>query len=254
MDIKILIAAHKKYWLPDDPVYFPLQVGAEGKNGLGITKDDSGDNISNKNPYFCELTGLYWAWKNLSCDYIGLCHYRRYFAHNGIYTSPEKMKRLILKQEDYVDIFKNYDIILPPKHRIRDKTVKEQYAKSHNVRDLDEAIKIIIEKYPDYEDTVNSFFHQSEIYYYNMFAMKKCYFDNYCSWIFDILFTLEQTIDISSYDAHQSRVYGFLAERLFNVWINQQDLKIKNVPVVFLEEKKRSLWVNTKRYFSQMCL
>lgn len=173
MDIKILVAAHKKSWLPDDPVYFPLQVGAEGKKDLGLTKDNTGDNISIKNPYFCELTGLYWAWKNLSCDYIGLCHYRRYFAHNGIYTSPSKMKKLIFKRQDYVDILNNYDIILPPKHRIKNKTVKEQYAKSHNIHDLDEAIKIILEKYPDYKDTVNRFFNQNEIYYYNMFVMKK---------------------------------------------------------------------------------
>lgn len=254
MDIKILVVAHKKSWLPDDPVYFPLQVGAEGKKDLGLTKDNTGDNISIKNPYFCELTGLYWAWKNLSCDYIGLCHYRRYFAHNGIYTSPSKMKKLIFKRQDYVDILNNYDIILPPKHRIKNKTVKEQYAKSHNIHDLDEAIKIILEKYPDYKDTVNRFFNQNEIYYYNMFVMKKSYFDNYCSWIFDILFTLEKRIDISSYDTHQSRVYGFLAERLFNVWINQQYLKIKNVPVVFLEEQERSWWVNMKRYFSQKSL
>lgn len=254
MDIKILVAAHKKSWLPDDPVYFPLQVGAEGRKDLGLIRDNTGDNISIKNPYFCELTGLYWAWKNLSCDYIGLCHYRRYFAHNGIYTSPEKMKKLIFKQEDYADILKDYDIILPPQHRIKDKTVREQYGKNHNIRDLDEAIKIIIEKYPDYRNAVNSFLGQNRIYYYSMFVMKKTCFDSYCSWIFDILFTLEKRIDISSYDTYQSRVYGFLAERLFNVWINQQHLKIKNVPVVFLEEKKRSRWVNMKRYFSQMRL
>ena len=76
-----MVATHKKYWMPEDEVYLPLHVGAEGKADLGYTKDNTGDNISVKNPNYCELTGMYWAWKNLNCEYIGLCHYRRYFAN-----------------------------------------------------------------------------------------------------------------------------------------------------------------------------
>ena len=71
MDIKILVAAHKKYWMPDDDVYLPIHVGREGKEDLGYLGDNTGDNISSKNANYCELTGLYWAWKNLKCDYIG---------------------------------------------------------------------------------------------------------------------------------------------------------------------------------------
>ncbi|MBQ3973839.1 MAG: DUF4422 domain-containing protein, partial [Lachnospiraceae bacterium] len=74
--IKIIVASHKSYWMPEDPVYLPVQVGAAGKEDLGYVRDDSGDNISGKNVNYCELTGLYWAWKNLEADYIGLAHYR----------------------------------------------------------------------------------------------------------------------------------------------------------------------------------
>ena len=74
-DVKILIACHKKCDVPSDPIYFPLHVGAEGKPSIGFTPDNTGDNISAKNPMYSEMTGLYWAWKNLSCDYIGLVHY-----------------------------------------------------------------------------------------------------------------------------------------------------------------------------------
>ena len=73
MNIKILVAAHKNYWMPEDSVYLPLHVGAEGKSDLGYTKDNTGDNISAKNPNFCELTGLYWAWKNLEAVMSGWC-------------------------------------------------------------------------------------------------------------------------------------------------------------------------------------
>ena len=79
-NIKIIVATHKEYQMPSDNIYLPLQVGAEGKKDLGYQKDNTGDNISKKNPFFCELTGLYWAWKNLDADYIGLAHYRIHFA------------------------------------------------------------------------------------------------------------------------------------------------------------------------------
>ena len=80
MDIKILVATHKAYWMPEDDVYMPVHVGREGKQDLGFNGDNTGDNISLKNANYCELTGLYWAWKNLQCDYIGLCHYRRFLC------------------------------------------------------------------------------------------------------------------------------------------------------------------------------
>ena len=66
--------------MPQDDMYLPVHVGASGKNDLGYTKDNTGENISELNPSFCELTGLYWAWKNLDADYIGLAHYRRHFS------------------------------------------------------------------------------------------------------------------------------------------------------------------------------
>ena len=81
MNIKILVATHKTYWMPEDEIYLPIQVGcAINSNDLGYARDDSGDNISSKNKNYCELTGLYWAWKNLDADYIGLAHYRRHFT------------------------------------------------------------------------------------------------------------------------------------------------------------------------------
>ena len=79
-DIKIIIATHKQHFMPSDDMYLPLHVGKSGKEELGYQGDDTGDNISAKNPNFCELTGLYWAWKNLPNYYLGLIHYRRFFS------------------------------------------------------------------------------------------------------------------------------------------------------------------------------
>lgn len=61
MDIKIVIAAHKKYWMPNDPMYVPVHVGAEGKATIGYVGDNTGDNISGKNNMYRELTGMYWG-------------------------------------------------------------------------------------------------------------------------------------------------------------------------------------------------
>ena len=79
-NVKIIVATHKKYKMPEDEIYIPLQVGAEEKESLGYEKDNTGDNISSKNSYYCELTGLYWVWKNCSDDYKGIVHYRRFFG------------------------------------------------------------------------------------------------------------------------------------------------------------------------------
>lgn len=72
MDIKVIVATHKQYRMPSDNCYMPLHVGKQGKVDLGYLGDDSGDSISEKNGHYCELTGLYWAWKNLKSDYLDL--------------------------------------------------------------------------------------------------------------------------------------------------------------------------------------
>ena len=235
MNITILVAAHKKYWMPADDIYMPLHVGAEGKDPLPYTPDNTGDNISIKNPNYCELTGLYWAWKNLKTDYIGLCHYRRYFGKNTGAKDIEKKKDAIFRRRDYEAILAKYDIILPKKRCYYIETVRSQYEHAHYKKDLDQVEKIIAEKYPGYSDAFETVMRRRSLHILNMFVMKKSLFDEYAAWLFDILFTLESRIDTTAYSPYEARIYGFLSERLFNVWLERQNLKKKEVPVVFLE-------------------
>ena len=238
MYIKILVAAHKKYWMPSDDVYMPIHVGREGKEDLGYIGDNTGDNISAKNANCCELTGLYWAWKNLKCDYIGLCHYRRYFAGKNLHTNnAEKKKAVILHRQDYEKLLREYDVILPVKRNYYIETVRSQYEHAHNKRDLDETEKIIAELYPEYSEAFTKVMGRTKLYIANMFVMKKQLFDEYCSWLFCILFELEKRIDISGYNQYEARVFGFISERLLNVWLEKQQLKVKEMPVVFLEKQ-----------------
>ena len=236
MDIKILVAAHKKYWMPSDPCYLPLHVGREGKQDLGYTGDNTGDNISSKNPYFCELTGIYWAWKNLRADYIGLCHYRRYFAGKVYGSNLNAKQQAILSTTDYEKLLRDCDCLLPTKRNYYIETVRSQYEHAHNKCDLDTCEKIIAEKYPEYSEAFTKIMQQRRLHILNMFVMKWELFDAYCQFLFGILFELEKRIDISNYTQYEARVYGFLAERLLNVWIEKNHIRYKEVPVVFMEK------------------
>lgn len=236
MDIKIMVAAHKKYWMPADSVYFPLQVGAEGKKNLGYLKDNSGENISIKNPNYCELTGMYWAWKNLHTDYIGLCHYRRYFAHKNHVSNLEEKHNAIMTEDEYRKILQDYDCILPKRRNYYIETVRSQYEHAHNKHDLDMVEQIIKEMYPEYSTTFTTVMNRRRLHIFNMFVMKWNLFDAYCQFLFDVLFALEKRIDINQYDQYEARVFGFISERLLNVWIEKNKIRYKEVPVVFLEQ------------------
>lgn len=236
MILTIIVATHKYYWMPKEEIYFPLHVGKTGKDSIGLHGDDTGFNISYKNPNYCELTGLYWAWKNLKCDVIGLCHYRRYFSHPIIHVDEKNKRRSIFNKDDYVRILTKYDVIVPWRHNLKTMTVKEHYCVEHHEKDLLETRAIIGEKFPEYIKSFDQVMNQKKFYLFNMFVMRKELFDSYASWLFEVLFELEKRIDISSYDNYQKRVYGFLSERLFNVWLcKNANLRVKQVPVVFLE-------------------
>lgn len=232
-DIKIYIASHKKVILPSVDGYIPLQVGAALHDDLGYLKDNSGDNISKKNPNYCELTGLYYIWKNEKADIVGLTHYRRYFFKNIFFTKLDD----IINKKEIDKILNKYDIILPKKLFFK-KSINEQYKNVHNTDDLEKCGKIIKKKHPEYISSYNKVMKRRYLYGYNMFIMNKSKFDNYMEWLFDILIELESKIDISKYDDYNKRIYGFLSERLFNVWIEKNNLKIKEIPVYNVEESK----------------
>ena len=237
MDIKVIIAVHKPYWMPMEGCYLPLHVGKEGKSDLGFIGDNTGKNISFKNANYCELTGIYWAWKNLKADYIGLCHYRRYFAKNSGGGNVQKKRESIFTAEDYRTLLQKYDVIVPKKRNYYIETVRSQYEHAHNKFDLDEAEKILNQFYPEYSEAFNKVMGRKKLHLYNMFVMEKKLYDSYCSWLFTILFELEKRTDVANYNQYEARVFGFLSERLFNVWLEKRNLKKKEVNVVFLEKQ-----------------
>ncbi len=235
-DIKIIVATHKKYQMPTEEMYLPLQVGAEGKQDLGYKKDNTGDNISKLNPYFCELTGLYWAWKNINNDYIGLVHYRRYFTalkHNSK-KEEEKFKE-ILTYDQANKLLDEADIVLPQKRKYYIENLYDHYKHTMYVEPLDETRKIIEEKYPEYLQEFDNLHKRTSAHMFNMFIMKKNFLNDYCTWLFDILFELEKRTDESKYDDFHVRFYGRISELLLDVWINKNGLKYKEAKVIDMQ-------------------
>ena len=236
-DIKVIVAAHKKYQMPKDTMYIPVQVGAEGKNIIEEYKQDSeGENISNKNPYYCELTGLYWAWKNLEADYIGLVHYRRYFTKNVKIPKNEKEKfKNVLSKKEADKILDKVDVILPRKRRYYIENMYDHYKHTLYIEPLDKTREIIEEKYPEYLEEFEKFHQRTSAHMFNMLIMKKEILNDYCNWLFDILFELEKRVDSSQYDTFHSRFYGRVSELLLDVWINKNGIKYEEVKVIDMQ-------------------
>ncbi len=241
MNIKIIVATHKKYWMPDDSIYLPVHVGAEGKfdaDGnpldLGYTKDNTGDNISSKNANYCELTALYWAWKNLDADYIGLTHYRRHFCYKK--SSGDKQINVITENQ-LQQLLNSYDVLLPKQRNYFIETNYSQYVHAHHKEDLDITREIISSRYAQYLPEYDRVMNKTYGHRFNMLIMKKKLFDDYCEWLFDILFDLESKLDISAYNKNDARVFGFVSERLLDVWINTNNIQYKDIPYVFMEKQ-----------------
>ena len=236
--VRIIVATHKKYEMPKSEMYLPVHVGAKGKETIeNYQRDDEGENISEKNPYFCELTGLYWAWKNLDSDYIGLAHYRRHFSISKKLPNDINGRiKLVLNENEASKILENADIILPNKRNYYIEDLYSHYKHTMYIEPLDETRKIIQEKYPKYTEEFDKLHKRTSAHMFNMFIMKKEILDDYCKWLFDILFELENRIDVSKYDNFHARFFGRISELLLDVWINTNNLKYEEVKVIDIEK------------------
>lgn len=232
MNIKIIVAAHKPYKMPSDKMYLPLHVGRAGKADIGFPGDDTGENISEKNPNYCELTGLYWAWKNLEADYIGLAHYRRHFS---IKKRSDKFES-VLTTLQLEPLFENNDVILPKSRNYYIETIYSHYAHTFDASHLDKTKEIIYKKYPEYISAFERVMSSKKAHMFNMFIMKKELADKYCEWLFNILFELEKNIDTADMTAFEARLFGRVSEMLLDVWINTNNISYAEIGYIHMEK------------------
>lgn len=235
--MKIFVIAHKPYknnFASVPNIYTTLTVGVNNgnKSNPGALKDNTGLNISSKNQSYCELTGLYWICKNYKDDVVGIDHYRRYF----IKENNTKRKEL-LSEDDIKKYLKKYDILVPEKYFfLNNKTVGQQFCYSHDPLVWNSIREILKNKYPEYLYNFDKINYQNYEYLFNMLICRKELFDEYCEWLFSVLFLLEPTVDLSRYNDYNKRMFGFVAERLFNIWIKHRKIKVKELPVVFTDK------------------
>lgn len=265
-NIKILICCHKPCELPQNPdgIFLPIQVGAAISNvDLGMQRDDQVngepcDNISAKNKSYCELTALYWAWKNIKkiypdLEYIGLNHYRRYFSFDrknlfdDAVIQPEKVVlNYKLNKKNLEKILSKHSAIMAKPH-VCPFSLEIDYSVYHVSEDLRTLKRIIHEKFPEYDRDVYSVITFGyRLSPYNMNVIEWNYFDAYCTWLFNILFEAEKRIDISNYNSVQGRIFGYMAERLFNVWVHHNLKNVKNLNVLKFSDEDYNL---SKRKF-----
>ncbi|MBO5094536.1 MAG: DUF4422 domain-containing protein [Lachnospiraceae bacterium] len=228
MSVQIFTLTHKPFTPPPDPLYIPLQVGRSGAENLGFPGDDTGDEISRLNPYFCELTGMYWIWKNYRTPgAVGVCHYRRYLLNEdgGLFTE----KQLIPLLEKY-DMITTKLLTLPCSY-------EQGFGADHHKRDLDTTRAVLVEKYPEYVKTFDRLARGTHTYFGNIFIASKRLYDSYCVWLFDLLFEVYARTDLTGYTGYQKRLFGFLAEFLQTVWIRHNGLSVCECMVGMVGEK-----------------
>ena len=245
---KILVCCHKKDVFACEPPYYPIHVGKSRSNlDLGIPGDNTGENISEKNPSYCELTGLYWAWKNLAdAEIIGLCHYRRYFDfHNqgrkGFPSTSFKSSSFgsvnLTVPDSILKKVKDGEVVVAKKKNYR-YTLFVDYCVCHISDDIRILHNIIRETQP--ESIQKAFFkivyQGNRLSHYNMFIMSRNNFDKYCAWLFPLLEEVERRTDITNYNSVQKRIYGYMGERLLNVWLEANKIQSIEKPIIWFND------------------
>ncbi|WP_251545347.1 DUF4422 domain-containing protein [Limosilactobacillus caecicola] len=247
MVMYVITHKHFNYTLLPDG-YKPLMVGAnKNSNPDDFLTDNTGVNISDKNPSYCELTGLYWMWKNPNQNKnVGLSHYRRFFAsfnnRKSMYCKMLVSGHVNPIRTDELDALlrEGYQWIVPQPESGGPGTLWNQFDRNHNINDLRVLEKIITQDFPDYKPAFDKYMkHSKKGSFYNMFYTTKQEMDNYCEWLFSVLSKVELATDISNYDKYQQRLYGFFGERLLNVWLIKRQAQIKYLPVFNMDSAGR---------------
>lgn len=248
-NIKIMVVTHREVPMPTHEYFFPIQAGTEvAPKPLPYTHDNTGDNISYKNKSYCELTAHYWVWKNLkNVDIVGLNHYRRFFDFYRPFKafSPDRSFTDCNKflEKDYVfpdleKMLSEYDIVLS-KTRNQPYNLTTQYSVFHIVNDWNILREVINDLSPEYNSAfIKTMDGSNSMSYYNMFITHWKHFDGYSEWLFRILEEVEKRVKLSAYP-DQGRLFGYLSERLINVYCEHHQLKIKHYPVIMLLEDFR---------------
>ncbi len=239
--VRILVSAHRDFARFDARSLQMIQVGCAVNGGHLplMLHDDEGDNDSALNKMLCEMTAQYWAWKHVDAEYVGFCHYRRYFNFSD--TRYEEngwgevmagaidegaQERYGLDDASIARAVEGYDVITAPMQDIRNlpapyTTPAEQYADAPklHIDDLIMCGEVVKELHPDYAEDVEAYLNGHTSCFCNMYIMRGELFREYAEWVFPILDRCIENIDFSHYSVEAVRTPGHLAERLLNIYL-----------------------------------
>ena len=230
-DFAMYVVTHKA--LPPEHVktfpdkYKIIHAGRALGKDLGYLGDDTGDNISELNPYINEVTALYWMWKNTSHTTLGLCHYRRFFfkdKRENFLTEEEALKFL----EDCDIIVLRYGSNIMPTHEIFQLLSKDFGTFAENI-----VRKNLMRKHPEYLDAFDYKMNSRSCYFKNMFAARRNVFDAYCEWFFSFMLDSVREIlretPLSKLRGNEKRLMGHVSERMLTVWLMKNRLRVKEI-------------------------
>jgi hypothetical protein len=228
------VATHKAFWMPEDALYRAVQAGSAGAADLGYTRDDSGENISAENPWYCELTGLFWAWKNLEADYLGLVHYRRYFTLSRAVFGAERKKKAVLTRTQLSALLDKNSILLPAPRHYYIENREAQFVHAHGAAAFMTLSRVIDRHFPASGDAFRKVMRRRWGHIGNMLVMRRDILNEYCSWLFDVLGRVKGKLQDNG-GCMQPRILGYMGERLLDVWLEATGRSWRNIPYVVLE-------------------
>jgi len=245
LDIKIYQTFHKAFAHNKDCKWI-IPIGVGGYLEKGFESDATQENISILNPYYCELTAQYWVWKNTATEFVGFCHYRRYFnfildaTWTGEYAfqvpaTDEIINYLTNEQqfEQLKKILKSTDIIIPKKVSTI-KSIENHYLEYHIPEHWQMFKEVLAIVYPQHKEYISMYENSNLNTAYNMFVTRRELFDLYCSDLFKIMNFIFQKFG-SKYSTYNNRYPGFLAERFLGFWIQINRISICEVPILKLD-------------------
>lgn len=227
--MSVYVVSHKKIDFKLPTGYKKIYVGKNSSRlaqESGSLIDSTGKEIADKNSQYSELTAQYWIWNNSNDSIKGLVHYRRLLR---------KPKSIIpLPFEEVESILQNDDVIVSKKIYVRN-SVQKDYEDHHYKKDLDSVKDVIEELYPQYISSYNKVMAAKSYHSLNILVTTSEIFDDYSEWLFSVLFELESRIDVDNYNSYQGRIYGFISERLLDVWLLHNEKNIVELPILFRE-------------------
>ena len=236
-DVGLYVVTHKKYAIEGMPdCYKSIHAGRALGDDLGYIGDDTGKNISELNPYLNEMTAAYWIWKNTNHDIVGISHYRRFFSSRN---SREFITQNMVTDKQAIEALRYNDMVVA----LEDNFSSNQY--NFLINDAGQNITVnavtILKTMmrlhqPDYVDVFDQFMSSCALFRCNMMITRKYIFDAYCEWLFSFLLPAHREFmrmaPIETLSVNQKRIFGYLAERMMNIWLLKNNLRLKELPIM----------------------